>query len=181
MNRLPLHPFPQLATARLRLRRLRASDAPEIYRLRADDRVNEFIDRPKAINLQDALAYIDKIHNGVEAGDWVYWAILFQEQKKLIGTICLWNVSAAEKKAELGYELMPDYQGQGIMQEAVGAVLDFGFRTLKLRSIEAVSRPANHRSIKLLEKFGFQLSGTLKETSAESSASPAVVYTVRSS
>jgi len=176
MISLPLHPFPQLKTSRLLLRRLQMPDAKEIYTLRADDRVNQFIDRPKAIDIQDAFQYIEKIDNGVKAGEWVYWAIQLRGKSKVIGTICLWNFANGDNKAELGYELMPEHQGKGFMREAVQAVLQFGFNTLQLKSIEAVSRTGNHRSIKLLEEFGFVLDNT-----ADSSQSNAriVTYTVQ--
>jgi len=135
-------------------------DAKEVYLLRADDRVNQYIDRPKALNMDDACQYIEKMENGVNAGEWVYWAIQLRGKSKLIGTICLWNFANKDNRAELGYELMPEHQGKGMMREAVQAVLQFGFNTLQLKCIEAVSRTGNLRSIKLLEKFGFVLDNT---------------------
>ena len=142
-------------------------DAKEIYILRADDRVNQFIDRPRALNIEDAFQYIEKIDNGVNAGEWVYWAIQLRGKSRVIGTICLWNFANGDDKAELGYELMPEHQGKGIMREAVQAVLQFGFNTLQLKCIEAVSRTGNLRSIKLLEKFGFVLDNSAMNTQAD--------------
>ena len=176
MINLPLQPFPQLKTSRLLLRRLQMPDAKEIYLLRADDRVNQYIDRPKALHMDDAFQYIEKIDNGVKAGEWVYWAIQLRGTSKLIGTICLWNFANRDGKAELGYELMPEHQGKGIMREAVQAVLQYGFSTLQLKCIEAVSRTGNLRSIKLLEEFGFVLDKTSVETEA---ASRLVTYIVQ--
>ena len=102
MINLPLQPFPQLKTNRLLLRRLQMPDAKEIYILRADDRVNQFIDRPRALNIEDAFQYIEKIDNGVNAGEWVYWAIQLRGKSRVIGTICLWNFAHGDDKAELG-------------------------------------------------------------------------------
>ena len=62
---------------------------------------------------------------------------------------------------------MPEHQGKGIMREAVQAVLQFGFNTLQLKCIEAVSRTGNLRSIKLLEKFGFVLDNSAMNTQAD--------------
>ena len=152
------------------------TDAKEIFLLRADDRVNQYIDRPKALDIEDAFQYIEKIDNGVNAGEWVYWAIQLRGKSKVIGTICLWNFGNGNNKAELGYELMPEHQGKGFMRESVQSVLQFGFNTLQLKRIEAISRTGNHRSIKLLEEFGFVL-----DSSAENSQSNAriVTYTVQ--
>lgn len=173
---LPFQSFPKLKTDRLLLRRLKMPDAKEIYLLRADDRVNQFIDRPKAVHIDDAFQYIEKIDNGVNAGEWVYWAIQLRGKSKLIGTICLWNIEKNEFKAEIGYELMPEHQGKGIMREAVQAVLQFAFNKLQLRSIEAVSRPANYRSIKLLEEFGFIRDNSVAASTADTNI---ITYTVQ--
>ncbi|MBP6649301.1 MAG: GNAT family N-acetyltransferase, partial [Bacteroidia bacterium] len=51
--------------------------------------------------------------------------------------------------------LHPDYQKQGIMAEALLKVLDYGFKTMKLHSVEANVNPENAGSINLLEKSGF--------------------------
>ncbi|MBK7227389.1 MAG: GNAT family N-acetyltransferase, partial [Ignavibacteriales bacterium] len=75
--------------------------------------------------------------------------------QRLIGSICLWNLSREENKAEIGYELLPDFQGKGIAQEAMLAVLDCGFNIMLLNKIEAYTHKENSSSIKLLEKFTF--------------------------
>ena len=75
--------------------------------------------------------------------------------KKFIGTVCFWNIVKEEDKAELGYELIYEAQGKGYMQEAVNSVIDFGFRSMKLKTMEAVIKAGNDRSVKLAEKFGF--------------------------
>ena len=63
-------------------------------------------------------------------------------------------------RAELGYALHPDYHGKGIMQETMKEVLDYGFKIMKLHSVEANVNPENAASIKLLERNG------LKETTS---------------
>jgi ribosomal-protein-alanine N-acetyltransferase len=67
----------------------------------------------------------------------------------------LWNISREENKAEVGYELLPDFQGKGIAQEAMLVVLDYGFNIMLLNKIEAYTHKENSASQKLLEKFGF--------------------------
>ncbi|HEY9362570.1 MAG TPA: GNAT family protein, partial [Chitinophagaceae bacterium] len=62
-----------------------------------------------------------------------------------------------------GYSLLPDHQRKGIMQEALKAVLDFGFNVLQLHSLEANASPENEASLKLLEKNNFIREGYFKE------------------
>jgi ribosomal-protein-alanine N-acetyltransferase len=148
-------PFPVLNTERLLLRKLSIDDANEIYFLRSDERVNKYIDRPRAESLEDAHNFINKTNHAIENNECIDWAITFNDDSKLIGSICLWNISIEENKAEVGYELLPDFQRKGIAQEAFPPIIDFGFKVMLLNKIEAYTHKENSSSIKLLEKFGF--------------------------
>ncbi|MBC8048036.1 MAG: GNAT family N-acetyltransferase [Fimbriimonadaceae bacterium] len=149
-------PFPIVETERLILRQLQADDAGAIYSLRSDERVNEFIDRPKTTTILQAEKFIDKINTAINNNESLYWAIILKEKNVLIGTICLWNISKENYTAEIGYELNPHYQGKGYMQEALSKVIEFGFSIMQLQTIEAYTHAQNNRSAKLLEKNNFK-------------------------
>ena len=149
-------PFPVLVTERLILRQLSLEDENQIFLLRSDAEVNKFLDRPAATSLEDARQFIIKINDSISRNESLYWGINLKNDPCLIGTICLWNLSIEENKAELGYEMLPSFQGQGLMQEAVFKVLQFGFETMQLRTIEGWPRADNSSSIKLLEKNNFE-------------------------
>jgi ribosomal-protein-alanine N-acetyltransferase len=155
-------PFPYLETERLYLRELKEEDANEIFILRSDESVNEFLDRPKAQTIDDALQHIKKINKGTSNDESILWAIALKDNLTLLGTICLWNIIKENDHAELGYELLPQFQGKGIMQEALSKVLQYGFENLKLKTIEAWVSKKNLRSIKLLERNNF-----IRDTNAE--------------
>ncbi|MHB1392864.1 MAG: GNAT family N-acetyltransferase [Clostridia bacterium] len=91
------------------------------------------------------------------------WGITPKNENKLIGSICLWNISEELSKAEIGYELMTEYQGKGIMSEAIKAVIEYGFENMKLNLIEALPYSDNIRSIKLLERNSFIQGESFKE------------------
>jgi ribosomal-protein-alanine N-acetyltransferase len=156
---MQIPPFTNLTTARLFLRELKQDDAAEIFRLRSDSSVNEFVERSRAVSLADAEEFIQKIIAIAESQEGIMWAITLIGDNKLIGTVCYWNIEPGKNKAELGYELLPEYQGKGIMTEAVEKVIAFGFEQMKLERTVAEPRGDNNRSIKLLEKMGFRLSG----------------------
>ena len=149
-------PFPVLQTERLLLRKLSQKDENEIYFLRSDERVNKYIDRPRATSLEDAHNFINKTNHAIENNECIDWAITFKNESNLMGTICLWNIDKEESKAEVGYELLPDFGGKGIAQEALLEVINFGFDVMKLQTIEAYTHKENLSSIKLLEKFNFK-------------------------
>ena len=70
---------------------------------------------------------------------------------------CLWNFMEENTSAEIGYELLPDHQGKGIMQEALVNILDFVGNILQLQQIEAYIHQDNTASRRLVERNGFYL------------------------
>jgi ribosomal-protein-alanine N-acetyltransferase len=115
----------------------------------------EFLDRPLAKSMEEAVVFIQKISDGVLRNESITWAITQKGDDTLIGTIGYWTVTKEHYRAEIGYLLSPVFQGQGIMHEALMQVIDYGFNQMKIHSIEANVNPANAPSIKLLEKNGF--------------------------
>lgn len=152
---LNFNPFPTFHTQRLILRPLTLQDEQEIFELRSNDAVNQFLDRPKAQSLKDAQQFIQKITDTIQKNEGVYWVIALQHDPKLIGSIALWNFAPEENMAEIGFELHPQYQGQGIMREALTKVIEFCFTTIQLQTIEAWTHINNVSSIRLLEKNHF--------------------------
>jgi ribosomal-protein-alanine N-acetyltransferase len=149
-------PFPVLKTVRLTLRQLVSSDVNEIFALRSNGNVNKYLDRKPSKSIDDAKIFIQTINKNIQSNNSIYWAITLNGTDKLIGTICLFNFSGDNLKAEIGYELLPDFQGKGIMQEAISKVIDFGIQHIGLNSIEAYTHSENQSSTRLLEKFNFK-------------------------
>ncbi len=148
--------FPVLTTERLTLRQLISSDDKEIFALRSDDNVNKYLDRKPSKSIDDAKNFIQTINENIQRKDSLYWAITLNGTDKLIGTICLFDFSNDNLKAENGYELLPDFQGKGIMQEATSKVIDFGIQHIGLNSIEAYTHSENQSSTRLLKKLNFK-------------------------
>ena len=149
-------PFPVLKTDRLILRQLVSSDDNEIFALRSDNNVNKYLDRGPSKSIDDAKTFIQTISENIQKNDSIYWAIALNSTDKLIGTICLFDFSDDNLKAEIGYELLPDFQGNGIMQEAALRVIQFGFQHVGLNSIVAYTHSENQSSTRLLEKLNFK-------------------------
>ncbi len=147
--------LPHLQTKRLVLEQLEKSDDKAIQFLRSDKTVNAFVKRPQTNTIEEAEKFIDKINTGIAKGDWLFWAIRPKNQPDLIGTICLWNFSENRKIAEVGYDLHPNFHGQGIMSESLKSVLKLGFNILKLDQIEAYTHRNNEPSKILLSKNDF--------------------------
>jgi [ribosomal protein S5]-alanine N-acetyltransferase len=156
-------PFPIITTDRLVLRQVEKSDVKEIFFLRSDSKVMEFLDRPPAKSKEEALLFIDQINELEKNNNGITWGITLKPSNTLIGTICYWNMKKEHYRAEIGYALYPDFHGRGIMHEAMNEVIRFGFARIKLHSIEANVNPHNTPSIKLLERNNFIREGYFKE------------------
>ncbi len=92
------------------------------------------------------------------------WIIMLKGEGKPIGTLGYykWNLDRSYQ-AEMGYDLAKEYWGEGIMTEAMKAVIDFGFRRMKLNRIEVFIMPRNKRSIKMIKNLGFKREGLLRQ------------------
>ena len=163
MLHVDFNPFPNLETERLVLRRINSDDAKAILAIRSDDRVMQFIGRPKLNTIDEAKDLIEKIELSLLQQEGISWCITKKQNHTLIGTIGFWRLLKEHYRAEIGYLLHPDFQGQGIMHEAFAPVLKYGFEKMHLHSVEANVYPANFSSIKVLEKNGFIKEGYYKE------------------
>lgn len=165
MLELNFTPFPELKTERLLLRKLAPGDANEMFFLRSNEDVLRFLGKEPARSVSEAEEFIGKINKSIAENESILWGIALQgDPSKIIGTICLWNIQKEHYRAEIGYVLHPDHWRKGIMKEAIGCVVDYGFDILKLHSIGALLSPANSASSAVLESTGFVKEGHLKES-----------------
>lgn len=148
-------PFPVLQTSRLQLRNFSEEDYTQVFFLRSDKEVNKYIKRVHPKEIEEAIAFVHKVQSSMKKGENVNWAISKREDLKMMGSICLWNFSSDHKTAEVGYDLHPDYQNMGYMNEAMKAVLKYGFEELLLDHIKAFTHHSNESSKKLLKNNGF--------------------------
>ncbi len=156
--------FPVLISDKLILRKLRPDDLPEIFYLRSEENILQHIGKEPAKNINEARDFLVMIEKAINAAESIMWGITLKEnRKKIIGTICLWNIVKNNYRAEIGYVLHPDFWRKGIMKEAVNMVLIYGFNEMKLHSIEARIKAENLASASLLQSAGFLKEGHLKE------------------
>ncbi len=148
-------PFPVITTERLTLRQPSQDDAEPWYFLRSDPQVLQYINREPAKDVQEVRDLISRVCEGIEKGDSIAWTVTMRDKPDMIGSISFWRMQKEHYRAEIGYVLHPDLHGKGLMSEAAAAIVDYGFRVMKLHSIEAHINPANKASRYLLEKLGF--------------------------
>ena len=163
MLTINFNPFPNLETERLLLRRVDTNDIKEIFALRSNPETMKYIPRPLLKTDEDALEHIAMIDTKIETNEGINWAITLKDNPKLIGVIGHYRIKPEHYRAEIGYMLVPEFHGKGIVSEALKEVVNYGFKIMKLHSIEAIIDPENHGSAKVLEKNGFVKEAHLKE------------------
>lgn len=148
-------PFPILTSERLTLRQLSTADQQNIFALRSDAEINKYLDRAPSQTIQDAVNFINSINGHIQNNNAIYWVITLNSTEAVVGTICLFNFSQEKNSCEIGYELLPKFQHQGIMKEALAEVIAYAFQTLQFQKIVAFTHKANLPSTQLLMKFNF--------------------------
>ena len=155
MLSINFHPFKNLKTERLLIRRITAADVNEIMALRGNPDTMKFVPRPLVTNVEEAMEHFKMIDDKIEHNIGINWAITLKGNPKLIGIIGHYRIQPENHRSEIGYMILPEYNGQGFVPEAVKALLIYGFDDLQMHSIEAVINPENKASERVLQKSGF--------------------------
>jgi len=145
----------QLRTSRLFLRRWLAADREPFAQMSADARVMEFF--PSTYSPEETDAVIARIQAHFDARGFGLWAVEIPGVAPFAGFV---GLSTPRFEAhftpcvEIGWRLAAQHWGQGYATEAARAALAFGFETLGLREIVALTAPDNRRSRRVMEKLG---------------------------
>jgi len=155
--------FPRIETERLILRQIQASDADALFALFSDEEIMEFSGgKLPHRSVEESRGFIRQLEQWYERHEGIEWGITCKGEDIVIGTCGFHSFDEGFHRAETGYELHRAYWQQGIMSEALRAILTFAFATMGLHRIEAVVDEGNERSQRILRKLGFTHEGTLR-------------------
>ena len=145
-----------LETERLVLRRLTANDAAFILELLNEPAFLENIGDRGARSLADARRYIAKgpIASYRNFGFGLYLVAL-KDSGVPIGICGLLKRDSLEH-VDIGFAFLQKFWSQGYARESAAAALNYGWTTLRLDRIVAITKPHNQASIALLEKLGLR-------------------------
>ncbi len=108
-------------------------------------------------------ARLGRANSELENGTGHIFFIFEQASGLLVGGISLGNIRyGMVRSGQIGYWMGEAYAGKGLMQDAVKALISFGFEKLRLHRLEAACIPGNERSVAVLQKTGFTQEGLLK-------------------
>jgi [ribosomal protein S5]-alanine N-acetyltransferase len=154
----------QLTTERLLLREFKESDWQAVWAYQSQPlylRYYEWKDRQP----EDVRAFVRMFltQQKLKPRTAFQFAVVLKDDHQLIGNCGIRMDSPTSRTAEIGYELDPQYWGQGYATEAARSVLQHGFETFKLHRISANCVADNLGSARVLEKLGMRLEGRLRE------------------
>lgn len=155
--------FTRIDTARLRLRRLTASDGPALFNIFSDPQVTRYWSTPPWQSLAVAEASIADSIADYEGGDNLRLAIALRDSDLLIGVISLYRIQRSNRRGDIGYALARDHWRSGYLSEAMEAFIHHAFGALDLNRIEADIDPRNEASARLLQKMAFTHEGHMRE------------------
>ncbi len=156
--------FPALETRRLWLREIVDADAPALFAIHGDPQVMRWFGSDPLVDQTAALLLVRSFANWrtlVNPG--TRWGLQLKDRDGLIGSCGLFSWNRQWRKCSVGYELAADAGGQGLMTEALQAILAWGFGQMHVNRIDAQIHPDNARSIRLALKLGFVEEGRLRE------------------
>lgn len=154
--------FPLLKTERLLLRQFTSTDLPKVF---------------EGLSHPDVIPYYGVSYHSLEAtkeqmkwfteieqqGTGIWWAVCPADNKAFYGAGGLNNISHQHRKAEIGFWLLPEYWGMGIMKEAMPLIVEYGFSQLNLHRIEALVETENKNCKAAITRLNFQHEGTMRE------------------
>ncbi|MCX9156357.1 GNAT family N-acetyltransferase [Niveibacterium sp. 24ML] len=156
--------FPQIETARLRLRELVADDVDTLFAIHGDAETMRWFGADPLRSRAQAAQLVELFASWrTQTNPGVRWGIERKADGALIGTCGLFKWNAAWRSCSLGYELARDMHGAGYMAEALRGALDWGFEHMALNRVEAMIHPNNAASARVVTKLGFLQEGRLRE------------------
>jgi ribosomal-protein-alanine N-acetyltransferase len=150
-------------TERLLLRPMDEGDVAAHYAVFSDPEVTRYWSRGPWTTMAEAAESVASFIAGYADGSSQRLGIVLRTSGELIGSVSLHRFEEASRRCEAGYALARAHWGHGYVSEALGAMLDHGFRTLDLNRIEADIDPRNIASGRVLEKLGFRKEGYMPE------------------
>ncbi len=155
--------FPELHTPRLRLRELTQRDTEAVYRVGSDEAVMRYYDLDTFTSAAEAGRFIARQQNRFASRRGIRWGITRKEEDTILGWCGF--VLIPNERMELGYALAREAWRQGIMTEALQAVIPLIFAQTDLDRLEATVIVGNTASERLLDKIGFTAVGTMRACS----------------
>lgn len=163
---MTLPSFTPIETSRLILRHFHEGDVVPLLAYRRDPEVARYQGWNSATETEDDVK--ERVQEmakstGATKGAWFQIAVEEKATGILVGDIGLRLRGDEPRQGVVGYTFARHAQGKGYATEAMIALLDYVFNTLEVHRVMADALAENERSVRLLERLGFQKEGHFRE------------------
>jgi len=104
---------------------------------------------------------IEKYTSAIDSNKGMFWNIFHKNNP--VGVLSLHDWDNENKKAEIGYWILPEFGKNGIISETIQMVLSFAFKNDLLNRIEAIVYEDNLASNNVIKKNGFKKEALQRE------------------
>jgi len=161
---MPDIPPVKLRTARFILKQPSAENAADLFLIYGNRETMRFMQAPPAASVAECRELILEWNRRFCDGSSFRWGVFpSDDSNRMIGTAALHYWSRKNRRIELGADLNPDHQGQGIATEVTAALIELAFNALKVNRIELRCHPGNTASVVIAGKLGFRFEGILRQ------------------
>jgi RimJ/RimL family protein N-acetyltransferase len=154
--------FPVFKTGRLFLRQFKQSDLENLFLGLSNPEVIRYygVHFKTLEETKKQIEWFAELEKN-ETGIW--WAVCSSDNSIFYGAVGLYYLNNSLQKAELGFWLMPEFWGKGIITESVLLAIEYGFKKMHLKRIEAEVETENSMSIRVMKKLQFVHENTKKD------------------
>lgn len=154
--------FPVLRTQRLLLRQFRETDLENVF---------------LGLSHPDVIRYYGVNYDSLEAtkaqmkffsdlereNTGIWWAVCSADNSEFYGAGGLNGFHSVHRKAEIGFWLLPEHWGKGIMTEAMPLICRHGFEAMNVHRIEGIVESDNSACKNAMRKLDFIYEGTMTD------------------
>ena len=155
----------RIETHRLILRPFRMEDAEDMFTNWASDpEVTRFLTWPAHTDVGVSRMVLESWIARYGDGGFFNWAMEWKESGRVIGNISVVKLDEGLETADIGYCMSRTFWGQGIMPEALRAVIAYLFGTAEVSRITACHDVNNPKSGRVMAKAGMKKEGVLRRS-----------------
>ncbi len=152
-----------LQSTNLNIRTLTKEDNSSLFNLYSNTEIQKYTDIDLLKSLGDTQKLVSYYNEEIDHQNLIFLGVFSRATKDFLGTISLFNIDHKHSFASLGFQLVKDYWGRGIMHESLEHFIKFVFEELSFHRIEAQTYTGNERSVNVLNRLGFTREGQLRQ------------------
>ena len=145
------------------MRKFELRNADELFRILSDEEINRFLPWFPHKTREETLRFMqDSVFADYDKAIAYRYAVILRSENRLIGYLSFLGIDEKERSGDIGYGLLREYWGKGIMTEAVKALL-FRLKADGFRYATATHDVQNPASGRVMQKCGMRYVRTYPE------------------